>query len=334
MFRFAVVCLVGLCAAAPGSAASWADAMFEELSKDFGSVPRGPTLTHLFRVTNNTGVPVHIAGLRVSCGCVSASAQVADLAPGQATVVQAQMDTRRFQGVKNVTIYVQFDRPAWEEVRLWVQANSRDDINVAPEAMAFGSVKRGSTPSVTVTVSLFGSGQWQIDEIQRESNYVDVSAQEVRRTETEATYQVTAKLRADTPVGRWFTDVWLKTNHPAMPRVRVPLTVDVESALSVSPSTVVLGQVKPGTETERRVIVRGVKPFRIREVKGTDAQLTVRDSTPDSKPVHVLTVKLKATDPGDLARTLRIVTDLPEEGEIEFQARAQVVATTPPTTGE
>jgi len=40
--------------------------------------------------------------------------------------------------------------------------------------------------------------------------------------------------------------------------------------------------------------------------------------------VHVLTVKLKATAAGELNRTLRIVTDLPEEGEIEFQARAVI----------
>ena len=54
-------------------ASGWAESMFEELNKDFGSVPRGPTLVHQFRVKNNTSETVHISGVRVSCGCVSAS---------------------------------------------------------------------------------------------------------------------------------------------------------------------------------------------------------------------------------------------------------------------
>ena len=42
--------------------------------------PRGPTLNHPFRITNQTGQPVHIASVRVSCGCVSANALKDDLA--------------------------------------------------------------------------------------------------------------------------------------------------------------------------------------------------------------------------------------------------------------
>jgi len=62
MFRFNVVLAAGLMAAAPLSAAPWADGMFSEQGKDFGLVPRGPTLTHYFLVTNKSDKPVHIAG--------------------------------------------------------------------------------------------------------------------------------------------------------------------------------------------------------------------------------------------------------------------------------
>ena len=64
MFRYSLVVLLGLCATAPVSA-SWADSLFDELSRDFGSVPRGPTLTHPFRLVNKTGGHVHIASVRV-----------------------------------------------------------------------------------------------------------------------------------------------------------------------------------------------------------------------------------------------------------------------------
>src|SRR5262249_53683199 len=106
--------------------------------------------------------------------------------------------------------------------------------------------------------------------------------------------------------------------------IRVPLTVEIESALSISPSLVTLGQVKVGGETERKVVLRGVKPFRITSVRGADDEVLVRDSTTESKPVHVLTVTLKGTRAGEMDRTLRVITDLKEEGEIEFQAHGRV----------
>jgi hypothetical protein len=325
MFRYSLVLAVGLCLASSVRANSWADGLFEELNKDFGSVPRGPMLTHPFRLVNKTKATVNISGVRVSCGCTTATALKGTLAPGEETVVLAQMDTRRFTGGKTVTIYVTFDRPNFEEVRLWVQANSRDDVSVTPESLAFGTTKRGSGAAATVNVAFLGSSGSQIFDVASDSNYVVTSIREVQRQDSEVTYELTARLRPDAPVGKWYTDIWLKTNNGTMPRVRVPLTVEIESALSISPATVTLGEVKVGAEAERKVVIRGVKPFKITDVKGTDDSVKVRDSSSDSKPVHVLTVTLKGTQAGEISKTFRVITDMKDEAEIEFQAKAQIM---------
>jgi Protein of unknown function (DUF1573) len=325
MFRHCLVLLAGFCVAQSAAAASWADAMFQELSKDFGSVPRGPTLQHSFHLRNNSTETVRIASLRVSCGCVTATALQNILQPGEETAVLAQMDTTRFTGIKSVTIYVMFDQPHSEEVRLWVRANGRDDFNVTPDTLAFGQIKRGSNPSVAVRVTFYGDSQAQLLSAQAESNYVRPSIRELRRQGTEVAYEVTAKLRSDAPVGKWYTDVWLSTNNESMPRVRVPLTVEIESLLSISPVLVTLGDVKKGDEAERRVIVRGVKPFKITGVKGTDSVVSVRDSANVSKPVHVLTVKVRGKEPGEVNRSLQVETDLQGDSSIEFYTRARIV---------
>ena len=111
MLRYCSALLLGLCLVGPGRAATWADTMFDDLSKDFGSVPRGPMLSHPFRVTNHTHQTVVIGSIRVSCGCVTATAQQGMLAPGQSTVIYTTMDTRRFSGVKTVTIFVNISQP-------------------------------------------------------------------------------------------------------------------------------------------------------------------------------------------------------------------------------
>src|SRR2546430_11436235 len=172
MFRYSFVLVMSLWSVGGAWAASGAESLFDETGRDFGSVPRGPTLNHPFRLTNQTGQTIHIANVRVSCGCVSASALKDELGPGQSTAIMANMDTMRFFGTRTVTIYVQFDRPRWEEVRLWVRANSPDDVSLTPEGLAFGQIKHRANPTATVNVSLIGNGQWQNLEATCYSNYV------------------------------------------------------------------------------------------------------------------------------------------------------------------
>jgi hypothetical protein len=324
MLRHSLIGLVLLAGAAQAHA-GWADGMFDELNRDFGSVPHGTTLTHPFRVVNNTGTTVRIADIRLSCNCTTARALHTVLAPGQETAIIATMDTRRFYSAKNVTIFVRFDQPKFDEVRLWIQANSRDDVSFSGDGIAFGRVKRGSVPVGRITVSFQGDGATQVTKARSESNYVQPLLKEITRNGAEVTYEVAARIRSDTPAGKWYTDIWLETNKKDMPRLRVPVTIEIEAALSINPNTVTLGQVRAGAELDRKVIIRGVTPFRITGISGTDNQIRVSESNSESKNVHVLTVTLNPLEPGLLSRLIQVHTDLQNGSDIEFNAQADVV---------
>src|SRR5438309_2163471 len=139
MHRYALIVLAGL-GISGQAAAGWAEALFEQRAHDFGSVPHGPTVQRLFKLTNNTRNVVQISNVRVSCGCVSAHAQQNVLQPGDSTVVVANMDTSRFYNHRSVTVYVTFSQPQWDEVHLVVSANSRGDVNITPDTLAFGRI--------------------------------------------------------------------------------------------------------------------------------------------------------------------------------------------------
>ncbi len=228
MLRYSIVMLVSLGAAGSSPAASWAEALFKDLSRDFGSVPRGALLTYPFWLTNTTGGPVSIGPVRVSCGCTTAYAQQTELAPGQSTVIYAQMDTRRFYGEKTVTVYVQFTQPAFDEVRLWVKANSHEDIIITPDTLDFGQIKHGTAPTATVAIVFAGNDQWKITSVSSESTYVQPVVKPLPGNTYAVNYQLSARLNPAIPAGNWRTDVWLETNNPAAPRVRVPLLVRVQ----------------------------------------------------------------------------------------------------------
>jgi len=325
MFRFSAIVLTALCTAGSVSAASWADTLFEESTKDFGAVPRGPLLRHSFAIKNTRNEPVRISNVRVSCGCVTATESKKVLQPGEEGSIDITMDTTRFTGLKSVTVFVRFDSPRSEEVQLWVKANGRDDISLNPQAFAFGTVKRGTSPTVSLTLTLLGSNQYKVLEGACDSNYLKITFKEERKGTTDVAYQVTATLRHDAPVGRWYTDVWIKTNHPTMEKIRVPLTVEIESPLSISPSLLSLGEVKAGTEVERKVILRGIKAFKVTQIDGLDDALSVKDSAVDAQEVHVLTVKFKPGKGGDFNRSVKIITDMQGSNDIEFRTTAQVV---------
>jgi hypothetical protein len=322
MYRFSLVCVALVAVATQAQAQNKADGLFDELTRDFGSVPKGQILMHPFRIANNTDRPVQISSTGVSCGCVTTRVVQNYLQPGQETAIIAYMDTNRFSGTRTVTIYVRFANQP--EVRLWVQANSREDITFSPDNLNFGQVKFGTTPESKITVSFLG-GQTKILEMKSDSNYVQPAITELQRNNGETAYEISAKLRKDTPAGKWFTDIWLKTNNSSMPRLRIPVTVEVESALSVNPSTVSLGQVKAGKEEDRKVIIRGIRPFRIISIGGTDQQVQVRTTSNESKSVHVLTVTLNALETGTLSRPITVQTDMKTNGEITFNASAEVV---------
>src|SRR5262245_43630860 len=97
-----VIYITGTGAAVAGG---WAGALFPARSHDFGPVPPGAKLKHDFVVSNRLAEPVTILNLRASCGCTSGKASTSTLSPGQTALIEAQIDTRNFLGVKATILY-------------------------------------------------------------------------------------------------------------------------------------------------------------------------------------------------------------------------------------
>ena len=205
-----------------------------------------------------------------------------------------------------------------------VAADAREDIAASPESMAFGNVVRGSSPSKSVTLTIHGLST-QLVAVQAASNYVQLVAKTVKHTDAESVYDVTATLCADTPIGKWFTDVWLITNGPSAQRIRVPVSVDVTSALQLSSPVLAFGSCQPGEKLEKRIIVRGQQPFRILSIGGTSETITASAGSDEAKPVHVLVVGITPSKPGEFSHTLKIVTDHPNDSTIDVPITANVV---------
>lgn len=314
--------------AAVGKVQAGANDYFTEFQKDFGTTPRGPALTHYFTVKNTAQYPVTIGTPRVSCGCVSASVLKNQLAPGESTAVVAVMDTRRIPQanvIKSVIVYVPFLSPSLEEVSLRVQAIARDDLVLSPDALAFGTVKKGKGGQASAKVTLYNNPGWKVTEATSTGVYIQPAVKEVSRQGNEVTYEVTAALKADCPVGNWTADVWLKTTAPGVERMRVPVTVTVTAPITVNPEAVNLPAVKVGETADHRVLLQGGTAFKILEIKGTDEQVKIKTTSDEARPVHILTLAVAPTKAGDLSRSFEILTDHKEQPSVTLTLKATAV---------
>jgi hypothetical protein len=314
--------VVGLAAGA-APAALWPQGMFEEVNWDFGAVPRGPAVMHAFRFKNSSGETLHIGNVRVSCGCTSAQAEKSSVRPQEESAILARMDTTRFHGNKSVTIYVTFDEPRHAELSLLVRADGRDDVALSPESIDFSRVVRG-LPAVAATEITIRDRNLAIDRVRSEGSYVHAHYREITRSDRGIAYEVVAELKPNTPPGQWYTELVVSTNVPGT-TFRIPVNVDVQPGLQALPGIASLGEVKAGRQAEKRIVIKGARPFQITRVEGADSQLTVQEASQAAKAVHVLTVRFKPSNVGHIAKTVRVVTDLKEDSQVEFQATADVV---------
>lgn len=292
--------------------------------KDFGSVPRGIVCLHQFTIHNPFDKPMTLASVRSSCVCASATLNKREIPPGENATLTVSVDTSKYVGQRIFTIFVLLEQPLVQELQFQVQAESREDITLSPQQLAFGRITRGQAAEASVTITRYSVPSWQITAIENDNAYIEAQLTELRRDASQVQYRLTARLRPDVPAGSWYAELWLRANDGS--RILVPLTVEVESALVVSPKEVNLGRVAGGVALERRVIVRGQKPFRILKVSADDPQMEFVWQPSENRTTHLITIHYRTpSNSGEVRRIIRIETDLPGDNiaEVPFLASVQ-----------
>ena len=80
---------------------------FEELQYDFGKVPQGDVLEHLFKFTNSGNDKLVIQSVQPSCGCTGATiGDKKEFLPGETGEIKVTFNTQGREGVNSKTINV------------------------------------------------------------------------------------------------------------------------------------------------------------------------------------------------------------------------------------
>jgi hypothetical protein len=310
-------------------AAGWADALFSERGHDFGPVARGVKVRHSFALTNRLNESITILNIRASCGCTSGKASATTIAPGQTATIDAEMDTRNFTAKKATTLYVSLVTASGQEaeVRLAVTSLILSDIVLNPGTIDFGSVAKGQSLQKTLTIERIASPQWEVTRMLSACKAIDALIVETSRSPVSVTYQLTVTLKPEAPAGILRDEIQIVTNDPETPRIVVQLNGQIRGDLTAYPSVLALGKVTSAAGVQGRYMVRGTKPFRIVSIEGNGDGFKLAAANSEPTPMHMLSITYnpaEGSSRGDLARSFRVVTDLPGEPPVDLTATLHV----------
>lgn len=312
-------------------AQSWVDTVLPERSFDFGTVARGSKVRHTFRLVNRLGQEVRIATWKSKCGCTEVRVGAQVIPPGTQTTIEAVIDTSKFVGYKPSGLTLVFQSPTPVEVDLNVSCFIRGDITLNPGVADFGIVPRssvGGKPTMTLALTYAGGvPNWGITRIQTQSSSVSVRSQELGRSGSgQVQYNLTATLDPSALNGFVKDEITLFTNDPTGQTIPISVVVNVQSAVTVSPSPLILGQVKPGQVVTKTLLVRSSQPFKLAGIKPNRDELSAAAGDETLKPVHTVTLSFKApAQPGPFNAVVEIASDIKDEPPVKLNAFATVV---------
>jgi hypothetical protein len=323
MLRTTCTLAVVLCATT-AAAQQWAEKMFTEKDVNFGAVPRAAKVEHEFVITNPYKEDVHIASVRSSCGCTQPRIEGDLLRTHESGKIVARFNTHSFSGQRGATVTVTFDRPQWAEVQLHVKGYIRTDVVLDPNVVDFGSLAEGKPGEKKIQIRYAGRDDWQITGVTSDSPYLTATINETDRTGGRVGYALDVKLADNAPAGYLQDQLMLTTNDRRARSFPVAVEARVVPELTVSPATLMLGTLQPGEKVTKSIVVKGAVPFKIVDIRCENAGFSFQPSQ-EAKAVHLLPVNFQApSEPGRVACTIEIVTDMGDQKTVTVKALAQV----------
>jgi hypothetical protein len=313
--------------AANVQAKDWAVKMFKVTSHDFGHVAHGAKTEFAFEFQNLYEEDVHIAEVRSSCGCTSATVNKTTLKTWEKGAILTTFNTKSFQGQRSSTITVVIDRPFRAEVQLAVSGYIHNEVDFQPGSVVFGDVEQGTTVQQRVAVTFYGRSNWNIVDVRSANEHLEVELSDAVRQQGRTVYQMTVRLKPDAPAGYINDTLTLVTDDRNVPTV--PLTVEgkVTPALTISPSSLFLGVLEPGQSVTKQLVVRAKRPFKITAVRcdGEEFDFKTNDQ---ARPIHLIPVTFTAgNETGEIQQVIEIETTLPAGGKATCVARGTIRST-------
>ena len=273
-------------------AQQWARSMFTEFSHDFGNVPKGQRPEHRFVIENKFKEDIKIRNVVSSCGCTSVSVSKKTLKTWEKAEVVAVFNSQAFDGFKQATVTVQFERPYIGEVQLTVRGNivKTMGMSMSPKEILFGQVTESNLPERVVKLQTQGDPSFRVVDVKSTFPHIKVSLKETARNAGQVSYEMRTQLKPSIPAGESDGELFLVVEeNNGRRQISIPFSAKVV-AIKISPEVITLANVKPGEEVKKTIILQSEREFSITDVKCRTRAYRVKQKKKGARKVHVVEV--------------------------------------------
>lgn len=124
----------------PADPSSMGAFQFESMEYDFGTIPEGEQIEHVFKFKNSGQAPLVISNIQASCGCTSPEWTRTPVKPGEEGFVKVAFNSAGKGGIQSPTVTIQANTsPNVTRLRLKGTVNQRTASAAKP---SLGPVKR------------------------------------------------------------------------------------------------------------------------------------------------------------------------------------------------
>lgn len=304
----------------------WAEKMFSKTDHDFGTVARGSDAKLRIKITNRYNETIHIKSAGTTCRCFTVRIPKDTLASKESTEVEVTLDTLKFEGKREATMMVTFDRPIFAEVPIPLHAYIRKDVGLTPGGVFFGNVAQGQELNKKIQVSHVGRLDWKITELILKNDFLVATAKDTGRLNNgTTTYDLVVTLKSNAPIGEFREQLTIVTDDAASPHIPVMIEGRVEPDFYATPEVLDFGVVAPGAEVTKNLVVRGRRAFKITKIESETTLGTFETRLPkEGKVTQIVPITFMApTVPGTITDEFSVIIDQTEV-PVKFKAYAKV----------
>ncbi len=266
-------------------------AKFDETTYHFGSMQRGTTLSHAFKVHNVGGGPLHIEVGSTTCKCTVGDLTNNDIPPGSEGEVVLQWTAKTPPGPFRHGAVLLTDDPTQSRIELTVEGAVVESTALSPDKLYFGNVQAGETARAEVYLMAFLQEDVEIlsrkfkEENLAEQISVEIKScekSELPNPEARAGVKIVATLHAGRTLGPIYGWLSTETNLEQSPKVEIPLLANVIGDISIF---------GPSWIAKRGLLRLGL--FRSDEGKKTRLNIAIRGEHASSTKLKISSVTPK-----------------------------------------
>lgn len=298
--------------------------VIDGLEKSVGTVWKGEPAKFDFLVKNEGGQPLDL-DIKPGCGCTVANANKMTIPPGKEDHVIATVSTEHFSGPVTKIVTVTSNDPDQKSVMLKLSAVIKPYVECQPQASQYFRIYKGDGKDFTYT--LYSNDETPLEVKELSSSVPNLTAKFSKAemmADGKPTYRIEVKLSPDTPPGSFNGVVSVATMHPKAQVVRIEIHGLIQQEITVSPTFVHFGSLKPGDKSEKLATVSKRKDeFNITNVATNNEHVTTEVETQVKGKEYVVHLKYDGALPkGDMRGKATITTDDPEQPQITIDFAA------------